>query len=81
MLYAYHAFYFGPKQVENDRCKIIKLSSFVNEPICKYAKISERINDNLTNNYHRWAQERADTFLLVSEKPGASVIKQVDNDH
>jgi len=72
---------FGPKQVENDRGKITKLSNFVNEPFCKYAKISERINDHLTINYHRWAQERADTFLQVSQTPGTSVIDQVDEDH
>ena len=72
---------FGSPEAENDRGKVTSLSSFVTKPFCKYEKISERLKNHLQTNYHRWAQERADAFLKVTQAAGITVIDQLDDCH
>ena len=68
----------GPTEVENDRGKVTSFCSFVNKPFHKYEKISERLKDHLQNNYHCWAQERADVFVKVTQMPATAVIHQLE---
>jgi hypothetical protein len=70
---------FGPTEVENDCGKVSLLSSSVTKSFHKFEKIRKQIKNHLQNNYHHWAQERGDSFLLVMEMTGSSVINQLDD--
>ena len=69
---------FGVTEVENDRGKVTVLKSFVTQPFCKYEKVSERLKQHIGNDYHSWAQEKADISLNVIQKADATVIDQLD---
>ena len=66
------------QNAETDRGKVTTLNSFVNKPFRRYQKISDKIKNHLQNNYHQWAYERADQFLIVAQTPGTAVINQLD---
>jgi hypothetical protein len=58
---------FGQKEAVNNRNKTTPLGNLVTMPFRKYEKVSEKLNDHLTKDYHQAAQKKADGFLKTDQ--------------
>jgi hypothetical protein len=70
---------FGQKEVRNDRNKSTPLGYLVTMPFRKYEKVSEKLNDHLTKDYHQAAQKKADGFLKTVKDAESRIDNQLDD--